>query len=185
MIKVIVVCIMAVVMSRLFSLLIAYRLNMIDVNKTYDILRLTESEEVSIHGSLFGSLWLSIIAILLVINVAIFMSIAEIRVLLILFVLFYSVNIAAIKVNFGDKNKKVHLIVSSIADLLVHVHVEKSDELKAEVAYKLEQFGIASYLDNNLQIKDKNDLYEYIKRLVDNDKDTLNATLEWLKNVNF
>lgn len=185
MIKVIVVCIMAVVMSRLFSLLIAYRLNMIDLNKNYDILILTESEEASIHGSLFGSLWLSIIAILLVINVAIFMSIAEIRVLLILFVLFYSVNIAAIKVNFGDKNKKVHLIVSSIADLLVHVHVEKSDELKAEVAYKLEQFGIASYLDNNLQIKDKNDLYEYIKRLVDNDKDTLNATLEWLKNVNF
>lgn len=185
MIKVLIVCIMAVVMSRLFSLLIAYRLNMIDVNKTYDILRLTESEEASIHGSLFGSLWLSIIAILLVINVAIFMSIAEIRVLLILFVLFYSVNIAAIKVNFGNKNKKVHLIVSNIANLLVSVHVEKSDELKAEVAYKLEQFGIASYLDNNLQIKNKNSLYEYIKRLVEDDKDTINATLEWLKNVNF
>lgn len=185
MIKVIVVCIMAVVMSRLFSLLIAYRLNMIDVNKTYDILRLTERKEASIHGSLFGSLWLSIIAILLVINVAIFMSIAEIRVLLILFVLFYSVNIAAIKVNFGNKNKKVHLIVSSITDLLVRVHVEKSDELKKEVAYKLEQFGIVSYLDSDLQIIDKNSLYEYIKRLIDDDKDTLNATLEWLKNVNF
>lgn len=185
MIKVIVVCIMAVVMSRLFSLLIAYRLNMIDVNKTYDILRLTESEEASIHGSLFGSLWLSIIAILLVINVAIFMSIAEIRVLLILFVLFYSVNIAAIKVNFGNKNKKVHLIVSSIADFLVGVHIEKSDELKKEVAYKLEQFGIASYLDNNLQIKDKNDLYRYIKGLVESDSDLVNTTLEWLKNVNF
>ena len=185
MIKVIVVCIMAVVMSRLFSLLIAYRLNMIDVNKTYDILRLTESEEASIHGSLFGSLWLSIIAILLVVNIAIFMSIAEIRVLVVLFVLFYSVNITAIKVNFGNKNKQVHLIVSSITDLLVRVHVEKSDELSKEVAYKLEQFGIVSYLDSDLQIRDKNDLYEYIKRLVDDDKDTLNATLEWLKNVNF
>ena len=185
MIKVIVICIMAVVMSRLFSLLIAYRLNMIDINRTYDILRLTESEEASIHGSLFGSLWLSIVAILLVINVAIFMSIAEIRVLLILFVLFYSVNIAAIKVNFGNKNKQVHSIVSSITNLLVSVHVEKSDELSKEVACKLEQFGIASYLDNNLQIKDKNGLYEYIKRLIDDDKDTLNATLEWLKNVNF
>lgn len=185
MIKVIVICIMAVVMSRLFSLLIAYRLNMIDVNKTYDILRLTESEEASIHGSLFGSLWINIIAILIVVNIAIFMSIAEIRVLLILFVIFYSVNITAIKVNFGNKNKQVHSIVSSIAYFLVSVHIEKSDELKNEVAYKLEQFGIASYLDNNLQIKDKNDLYEYIKGLVDNDKDTINATLEWLKNVNF
>lgn len=185
MIKVLIVCIMAVVMSRLFSLLIAYRLNMIDVNKTYDILRMTESEEASIHGSLFGSLWLSIIAILVVVNIAIFMSIAEIRVLLILFVLFYSVNIAAIKVNFGNKNKKVHLIVSSITDLLVRVHVEKSDELKKEVAYKLEQFGIASYLDNNLQIKDKNDLYRYIKGLVESDSDLVNTTLEWLKNVNF
>mgnify|MGYP001622854476 CR=1 FL=1 len=185
MIKVIVVCIMAVVMSRLFSLLIAYRLNMIDVNKTYDILRLTESEESSIHGSLFGSLWLSIIAILLVVNIAIFMDITEIRALLILFVIFYSVNITAIKINFGEKNKKVHLIVSSIADLLVNVHIEKSDELSEEVAYKLKQFGIASYLDNNLQIKNKNSLYEYIKRLVEDDKDTINATLEWLKNVNF
>ena len=185
MIKVIVICIMAVVMSRLFSLLIAYRLNMIDVNKTYDILRLTESEEASIHGSLFGSLWINIIAILIVVNIAIFMSIAEIRVLLILFVIFYSVNITAIKVNFGNKNKQVHSIVSEISNLLVNVHIRKSDELKEEVAYKLEQFGIASYLDNNLQIKDKNDLYEYIKGLVDNDKDTINATLEWLKNVNF
>lgn len=185
MIKVLIVCVMAVVMSRLFSLLIAYRLNMIDVNKTYDILRLTESEEASIHGSLFGSLWLSIIAILIVVNVAIFMDIAEIRVLLILFVIFYSVNIAAIKVNFGEKNKKVHLIVYSIADLLVNVHIEKSDELSKEVACKLEQFGIASYLDNNLQIEDKNGLYEYVKRLMDNEPDIAKAALEWLKNVNF
>lgn len=185
MIKVIVVCIVAVVMSRLFSLLIAYRLNMIDVNKTYDILRLTESEEASIHGGLFGSLWLSIIAILIVINIAIFMSLAEIRVLLILFVIFYSVNITAIKINFGNKNKQVHSIVSSIADLLVNIHIRKSDELKNEVAYKLEQFGIASYLDNNLQIKDKNGLYEYVKRLMDNEPDIAKAALEWLKNVNF
>ena len=65
------------------------------------------------------------------------------------------------------------------------VHIEKSDELKKEVAYKLEQFGIASYLDNNLQIKDKNDLYRYIKGLVESDSDLVNTTLEWLKNVNF
>lgn len=185
MIKVLIVCIMAVVMSRLFSLLIAYRLNMIDVNKTYDILRLTESEEASIHGSLFGSLWLSIIAILIVVNIAIFMSIAEIRVLVVLFVLFYSVNITAIKVNFGNKNKQVHSIVSSIADFLVSVHIEKSDELKKEVAYKLEQFGIVSYLDSDLQIKDKNGLYEYVKRLMYNEPDIAKAALEWLKNVNF